>query len=822
MKKKSIVVLITVLLSICMVFTGCTDNTPPPPDNGNKPEITVTLDKNTAKITVGDQLILKTTITGADEGAVAQWSTSAEAVATVVNGTVTAVSPGTATIIASVGAKAAACIVTVQAKIVKTLSLNMRLDKEYNMVTMAQGSSYDIRPVVTGAKLGDIVWASSAPSVAVVDSGVVTAKTEGTAKITATLDDIVKAIDFKVYSGASDGVHNLDYCTNVPGFVKFDATGKSPSNAWYNGETTVTRFDVGARPDAGVGAEWLRIGFAKQEEDVAVRFDFAFDGDYTECYDTTNFAGNLMGVMDVTTGHGYSFAECIKDSHASAQGYEGERLRLYDPDGSLIESPNEFTIKKGQVYTLEYILDQFDIGKFFSIFMATNDRVYIANVTTVINHDPTVSLEVEPTEIHTMTELETAVSVKVKNADIADIVWTMADPTVAKCENGKVTGLKVGSTTLTAVLENITKTIKIEVAAREVVVTLKNSESIYTQQTKVLVAQVQNALTGYTMQWVSSNTDKLTVDNGSITGIQSTAADAPVTVTLTVKEGDAVKATATCLVTVEDKAAITIADGNGVTYNGFTVAKGNTFNLRPKVIGGTVADVVWKSSNDSVATVALGIVTGVKAGNAVITGTLKDATITCNVTVYEGKGTYNLGYTNGDNGCIITDATSTQTKWAEGSYAYSVPVGVQRNDGSLGADTLRFGFAKNAGDVAVRFEFYLDKDFWTADGFNTAGMGNNFMGVINPAFSWVECVKMSNAADQGEKPGYEGSRIKIYSSNGLIITPTEDSFTAGNVYTMEIDYTGLADGDKFGVFMATIQNVYIANIQILTYTAPAV
>ncbi|PWM50677.1 MAG: hypothetical protein DBX39_02945, partial [Bacillota bacterium] len=74
----------------------------------------VTLDKNKAELEVGGTLELKATVSpdNATDKTVT-WSTSAEAVATVENGKVTAVAAGTATITAKAGEKSASCEVTV-------------------------------------------------------------------------------------------------------------------------------------------------------------------------------------------------------------------------------------------------------------------------------------------------------------------------------------------------------------------------------------------------------------------------------------------------------------------------------------------------------------------------------------------------------------------------------------------------------------------------------------------------------------------------------------------------------------------------------------
>lgn len=74
----------------------------------------VTLDKTSATLIVGETLTLTATVTpdNATDKTVS-WLSSNDAVATVENGTVTAVAEGIATITATAGGKNATCVVTV-------------------------------------------------------------------------------------------------------------------------------------------------------------------------------------------------------------------------------------------------------------------------------------------------------------------------------------------------------------------------------------------------------------------------------------------------------------------------------------------------------------------------------------------------------------------------------------------------------------------------------------------------------------------------------------------------------------------------------------
>lgn len=130
-KALALLLMLTVALSLCTVSAWAEDEggttppsetttpteptTPSEPDTPTTPAVTgITLNKPALSLNYGGFETLTATVT-ADEGASTDvtWSSSAEGVATVSNGTVTAVKVGTATITATAGDKSATCAVTV-------------------------------------------------------------------------------------------------------------------------------------------------------------------------------------------------------------------------------------------------------------------------------------------------------------------------------------------------------------------------------------------------------------------------------------------------------------------------------------------------------------------------------------------------------------------------------------------------------------------------------------------------------------------------------------------------------------------------------------
>lgn len=144
---------------------------------------TLTLDQSEATLGVGNTLPLTATVLPEEATQTVTWSTSDEAVATVVDGVVTAVAAGTATITASTvdGSNlSASCEVTISEPTMCPL-----LELNEKAVRLQPTNTCQLAVKTVGA--GNVNWTSSDPTIASVDdNGVVTALKDGIAIITAT------------------------------------------------------------------------------------------------------------------------------------------------------------------------------------------------------------------------------------------------------------------------------------------------------------------------------------------------------------------------------------------------------------------------------------------------------------------------------------------------------------------------------------------------------------------------------------------------------------------------------------------------------------
>ena len=150
------------------------------------------------------------------------------------------------------------------------------------------------------------------------------------------------------------------------------------------------------------------------------------------------------------------------------------------------------------------------------------------------------------------------------------------------------------------------------------------SQTLLVDGTYTLKATVFPAGADQSVRWDSNDTDVATVDdNGVVKALTTGTANIVVTSVANSEK------TATCVITVKESFSVSL----GATLQ---IPTGTTCTLVAKItpISDTPSTVTWTSSDDAVATVAGGVVTGVAAGTVTITATLDNgASDECTVTV---------------------------------------------------------------------------------------------------------------------------------------------------------------------------------------------
>ena len=192
-------------------FTACKSD-----DDGDD-DVSVTgvsLDKTSAELEVGGALTLTATVapdTATNKNV--SWSSSAENVATVENGTVTAVATGSAVITVTTedGGKTASCTITVKKTAEGNVSVTgVNLDKTSAELEVGGALTLTATVAPDTATNKNVSWSSSAENVATVENGTVTAVAAGSAVITVKTEDGEKEATCTITvkektSGSEDG-----------------------------------------------------------------------------------------------------------------------------------------------------------------------------------------------------------------------------------------------------------------------------------------------------------------------------------------------------------------------------------------------------------------------------------------------------------------------------------------------------------------------------------------------------------------------------------------------------------------------------------------
>ena len=222
-----------------------------------------------------------------------------------------------------------------------------------------------------------------------------------------------------------------------------------------------------------------------------------------------------------------------------------------------------------------------------------------------------------------------------KDAEYDGVMWASSNASVASVNSGTVTAVKEGTATITASAGGKSATCTVKVSTKVVAVTSitfdKTSLSMKVGGTETITATVSpyNA-TDKTITWSSSDVSVATVADGKVTANVAdgkVTAKKPGTATITAKSGIY---TADCTVTITVNTESVILDKISLE-----LAVGETAQLTATVKPDDATDknVIWTSSDESVAKVADGKVTAIEAGKATVTAECGGKTAECSVTV---------------------------------------------------------------------------------------------------------------------------------------------------------------------------------------------
>ena len=241
----------------------------------------ISLDQTQVTLSIGETSTLTATVSPSDAtDKTVTWSSSDESVATVSDGKVTAVAPGSATITAEAGGKKATCEVTVKGKDVAQVTL----DKEE--ANIGVGESFTLIATVLPEDATDktVTWSSSEPSVASVDeNGKVTGLAPGNSSIVANASGKTAICDVIVVAGNQAAIK----ATLRKIYDAMDGPHWKIDNKWDDSEPLYN---------------WEGVEWNTTTGDLELRFwgQFGLKGQLPDCFDELADCLTYLCIQDET------------------------------------------------------------------------------------------------------------------------------------------------------------------------------------------------------------------------------------------------------------------------------------------------------------------------------------------------------------------------------------------------------------------------------------------------------------------------------------------------------------------------------------------
>ena len=426
----------------------------------------VTLDKTSATLTEGDELTLTATVN--PDNATNKnitWSSSDNTVASVSNGKVTALKAGKATITVQTadGGKTATCEVTVKEKVYPVESVS--LDK--TSLELTEGDEATLTATVSpdNASNKNVAWTSSNPEVATVENGKVTAVKAGTATITVktedggktamsnvtvkeppyasklTLDatsinayiykDHDKYYEVNVTAIPSNAVTDYEWSSSNPKVAKIEGDGSSAKIYTEDyGESIISVLDRRSGVSASMNIHTIVENFQWNETSAETMYGYP--------------------LITIMVGDNYKLSYSYTPAHATNIFSDLSQFVFYEND-VVVEAPSFISIDKdGNILGLK----EGTVGIKPTGLVSGSGRVYVK---VKVPYVPTAGLELNKSSLHLLQYDSEYLQATITpgNATNKNVVWSSSNPAVAKVDQqGKVTAVSAGTTTITAVAED--------------------------------------------------------------------------------------------------------------------------------------------------------------------------------------------------------------------------------------------------------------------------------------------------------------------------------------------------------------------------------
>lgn len=587
-----------------------------------------------AEITLGDSLRLAVTVrtsAGAEvRGLSVRWSTSDQTIVLISqDGVVTSLSPGDATLTATVNGMTATALVRVLPNPIYSITVSPANSGLYpGEVSQLVPSVRDGRGRLLPAS--DVQWSSSAPGIAAVTlDGVVHASAKGSAIITATVGAKRASATVIVHATPAASVSVTAPATRVTtgGRLKAvaisrDAAGSVLSGrpvAWSSSNPAV------AQVDAGGTITGLVVGSTSIHAIVDSKIGTLPISVISAITTTIDI---LPTIAVVSLGKTAQLMAEVRD--------QGGNVVSSTTVGWASANPSVATVTSDGLATA--------VGVGTADIRATAGTVTAHATITVISASiASVSVTPSASQIQTGGTQQLSALVMANSGNTipnAAVSWSSSDPAVATVStSGLVIGVSAGSATMTATSSGISSSASVLVsspppAAVVTVAVSLNSPALVVGQSTQAVAVARDAsgkaIGGRTVVWSSDNP---LIASVSAVGLVTATAAGSATIKATI---DGMIGIATISI-----GAPTMLPVHSVqlTLTPSTIDVGNAAtskvvlrdSLGAILLGRTVG---WQSSRPSVVSVKFGgVITGVSAGSALITATSEGKSATASITV---------------------------------------------------------------------------------------------------------------------------------------------------------------------------------------------
>ncbi len=575
----------------------------------------ITLDKAAVSLEAGKTASLKATVapSNATEKGYTFSSSDTKIAEVSSSGVITAKAPGTATVTvrSKENNKTAVCKVTVIQKVtgveISTMAETLYVDKYGVGDTLMLSATV----LPSNATNKTVRWSSSDESIAKVSStGVVTAVGSGVAQITATTDDGKKTAECSVtvlrhVSGIT--IDSSSVTVNRGQRIRLNATVE-PADAFnkniiwsYENEQIATVDEYGWLTGVSVGKTTVYATTVDGEfrASCLIKVNEPVTGISLDITEVNSLYRDNQVILTPTV---YPTSDYVADENINREVIWSSS----DESIARVEDGTVTAVGPGEVIITATTADggfeaECKVICFMPVDLITTEQEsYIVKVGDQYRIEPTVLPE---------------------NASFPELEWTIVSgESCFSCEDGLITGLSKGSglVRITSVDNpEVIKEIEIRIVKRVEGVTLDKSEvTLNKGETATLWATVLPS-DAHNKNYTFSSDDESVVtvsDDGTVTAIGRGTAKITVT---TEDEG----CTAECIFTVKQLAEeIVFAESE------YVVGAGKNINVEAAVLPENTNDknLDWESSDSSVATVTDGVVTGIRAGEAMITVTATD------------------------------------------------------------------------------------------------------------------------------------------------------------------------------------------------------